>query len=302
LSGEPRGLFVGLCTLDVVHRVSTLPGPDEKVTALGQDVAAGGPATGAALTFAALGGAATLLTGIGGHLLGDVVRAELEAHGVRVVDLSSSAAPPAVSAVRVLAGTGERSVSSADAAESRLAAPADFADQAAAADVVLYDGHHPALGAAVRRVAQVGAVPVLLDAGRWRPSFAGLLGVPFVVASAAFTLEGRAPSARELVGQGAAAAAVTHGAQPIDWATAGAAEGRLAVEAVPAANTLGAGDAFHGAAAFAVAARGAEYAQRRWPDLLGFAARVAGVRVAAVGPREWLDDDRLAQEVRRWTV
>jgi sugar/nucleoside kinase (ribokinase family) len=56
------GLFVGLSTLDIVYRVAAPPGPDEKVQAAGQDLAAGGPATNAAVTFAALGGAATLGT------------------------------------------------------------------------------------------------------------------------------------------------------------------------------------------------------------------------------------------------
>ena len=50
---------------------------------------------------------------------------------------------------------------------------------------------------------------------------------------------------------------------------------------VPARDTLGAGDAFHGAAALAVA-RG-----QAWSDGLTFAARVAAVRVQHPGPRAW---------------
>src|SRR5690625_5980424 len=62
---RPRGVFAGLATLDVIHRVDASPGPDEKVTALSQFVAAGGPAANAAVTFAALGGHAVLLTALG---------------------------------------------------------------------------------------------------------------------------------------------------------------------------------------------------------------------------------------------
>ena len=52
----PVGVFVGLTVLDVVHRVTALPGRNEKITALSQFLAAGGPAANAAVIFAALGG------------------------------------------------------------------------------------------------------------------------------------------------------------------------------------------------------------------------------------------------------
>ena len=42
--GRRRGVFVGLATLDCVYRVAVAPGPNEKVTALSPEIAAGGPA------------------------------------------------------------------------------------------------------------------------------------------------------------------------------------------------------------------------------------------------------------------
>ena len=56
----PTGVFVGLATLDVIHRITAPPAVNEKITARQQFVAAGGPATNAAVTFAALGGRADL--------------------------------------------------------------------------------------------------------------------------------------------------------------------------------------------------------------------------------------------------
>lgn len=299
---RPRGLFVGLCTLDIVHRVDRLPDDDEKVTALGQEIGAGGPAAGAALTFAALGGAATLVTAIGRHPIGEVVRVDLAAGGVDVVDASDSDAAPAVSTARVHAVTGHRSVSSIDAANTDIEPPADFAALAGAADVVLYDGHHPRLGAAVAQWAAATDVPLVIDAGRWRPVFAAVLpAADFVVASAAFTVEGRHPTARDLLSTRTAAAAVTRGDQPIEWATvldAGAVE----VGAVEGGNTLGAGDAFHGAVAFAVGAVGRSMALPGWRDVLQFAADVAAVRVSSIDPRGWLHDRRLEGKASRWTA
>lgn len=94
--GAPRGLFVGLCTLDVIQLVDHAPGANEKLTAREQVVAAGGPAANAAVAFAHLGGAATLLTAIGRHPLGVAVAADLDRLGVTVVDWrrTRSSRPP----------------------------------------------------------------------------------------------------------------------------------------------------------------------------------------------------------------
>src|SRR5690349_11937634 len=112
----PVGVFAGLCTLDVVHQVQRLPGPNEKVTAHAQLVAAGGPATNAAATFAALGGRATLVTAIGRGALAEAVRADLAGCDVAVTDVApdlTDAVP--VSSISVLAVSGDRSVVSVDA-------------------------------------------------------------------------------------------------------------------------------------------------------------------------------------------
>ena len=95
--------------MDVVHRVARPPAPDEKVTALGQEIAAGGPATNAAVTFARLGGDATLLTAFGGHPLARFASDEVTAHGVAVLDATPGfAEPPAVSGIMVTDATGDR--------------------------------------------------------------------------------------------------------------------------------------------------------------------------------------------------
>lgn len=160
-----RVLLAGLCTVDVVQRVTELPAPGEKVQSLQVDVAAGGPATNAAVTAAALGAEATLLTVLGAHPLAALARADLETHGVRVVDLASSRSdPPSVSAVAVRDRDGERTVVSRNAAGSEVTW-----NGAVEADAVLVDGHHPAVALAVAKAAQAAGVPVVLDAGSWKP-------------------------------------------------------------------------------------------------------------------------------------
>lgn len=306
-----RGLFAGLTTVDVVHRLERLPGPDEKVTAARQDVVAGGPAANAASTFAGLGGVATLVTGLGRHPLAAAARADLAARGVRVIDLTPRTdAPPAVSAVRVEATTGRRSVSSPDAAGRPPAAapgPQEVDALVTGADVVLLDGHQPLVGPGVAAAARATGVPVLLDAGRWREAFAELLSrADFVIASADFVVPSAGSRVDDpdgltgLLAHGPVAVARTAGPGPVRWAVPGAG-GLVAVDAVTGGDTLGAGDVFHGAAAFAIAAVGGAAALALWPEVLRFAADMARVRVEHVGPWAWTADPRPAAEARRWT-
>ena len=58
-------LFAGLTTLDVLHRLDHVPDPLLKVTSTDFTMAAGGPATNAAVTYAALCEASRVLNGSG---------------------------------------------------------------------------------------------------------------------------------------------------------------------------------------------------------------------------------------------
>lgn len=288
MSDRPRGVFAGLATLDVVHRVDRQPASNEKVTAQAQFVAAGGPAANAAVTFAALGGKATLLSALGTGPVARMVEAELAEHGVTVIDMAPELTfDTPVSSVTVIAATGDRSVVGGDAAGLVVPAPAPqrLADALADHDVVLLDGHHPEVARAVAAEAHRAGIPTVLDAGRWKPVIADLLKtVTDVVASADFRTPGATTSAEtadRLVTQGVPVVVTTAGGGPVRWWADGQ-HGDVAVPAVQAVDTLGAGDVFHGAWAFALAS-GVPL-----QDRIRFATAVAGTRCAHVGPRSWL--------------
>jgi len=176
---EPSALFVGLCTLDIVQVVAQMPGQNEKVTALRQSVAAGGPATNASVAFACLGGRATLLTGAGRHPLADGVRADLDQVGVTLIDAAADdEAPPAVSSILVTEGSGDRCVVSVNAAGRELRPPSDLGALVDDARAVLIDGHHPALALAAARAARARGRLCVLDGGSWKDNTADLL--PYV--------------------------------------------------------------------------------------------------------------------------
>lgn len=283
-NAPPVGVFVGLTTLDVIHRSRRAPGPDEKMTADRQDLAAGGPAANAAVVFAALGGTARLVTALGDGPAAAIARGDLEAHGVEVIDLARGTSMDlGVSAIRVDALSGARSVLSMDAAAHDVAAPEGPERLVAGSQVMLLDGHHPRVAVRLAEAARQQGIPVVIDAGRWKPVMAELLAAAStVIASADFRLaDGNHPG--RSAGAGSPSRwAVTHGADSIEWWTTDA-EGEVVVPAIEAVDTLGAGDAFHGAFAYASVRGPASFA-----DQLRSAAEVAALRCSVVGPRAWL--------------
>ena len=209
-------LFAGLTTLDVLHRLNHVPDPSLKVTSTDFTMAAGGPATNAAVTYAALcaasrilsdpedeagaasgtpvasGEAPTLLTALGEGPVAAFLAADLAAAGVRVVDATAPASSPAlrepaVSSIiehpsgRMVASTNAR----LDAAAERVAA--ELPERVGA---VLIDGHNPALAHAALTlgVPEVDGEdpfaplearpphPRILDGGSWKDWLTPLLG------------------------------------------------------------------------------------------------------------------------------
>ena len=276
-----RGVFVGIATVDLVQRVERPPARNEKLTAASQEVAAGGPAANAAVTFARLGGDATLVTALGWHPLARYVAEELAGHGVRVLDAAPAfSSPPPVSSILITEATGDRQVVSVNAGGAWAARPATPLAEWPEAEVVLVDGHHPglALSAAVAATA-----PVVLDGGSWKPVLAELLPrVQYAVCSADF----RHPAGTALLEMGVPWVAVTRGSAPVQWWGPDA-SGEIPVPSVVVRDTLGAGDVFHGAFAYALVS-GLDF-----PAALTFGAAVASRRCTTAGPRAWLADAEL---------
>ena len=278
--GAPFGVFVGLATLDVIHRITKPPAVNQKITSTAQFVAAGGPAANAAVTFAGLGGDAILVTA-------DLIRADLAAYGVRVVDAAAGTtrAVP-VSAVSVVEATGDRSVVSLDAVNSDVTPPEGLGELAADADVVLVDGHHPLIARAVAELAAARGTTLVVDAGRWQPVMGDL--VPYatdMVCSNDFRMpdaDDSQSTAAALVRSGVRTVVTTHGGDPVQWWSDGE-SGSVPVEPVVVVDTLGAGDAFHGAYSYFSTQRERGVAER-----IERSVRVAALRCSVVGPRAWL--------------
>ncbi len=263
-------LCVGLTTVDVSQLVAEFPLPGQKVQSLGVHLAPGGPAANAARAVAALGHRAVLFTALGDEL-GDFARGMLD--GVEVHDFGAGG--PALSMVVVRERDGERTVVSRNAASFELKTTVEFVHRP---DVVLVDGHLGPLALAVAGRARELEVPVVLDAGSWKPVLDELLPLVDIAAcSAGFEL-----SDAEVHARGVPLVIRTNGAEPVTWSRNGV-TGRQPVPVVDVRDTNGAGDVWHGALAVAVA-RGLPVA-----DAVRWANEVAAVRVRNTA-RDWVEE------------
>lgn len=289
----PNALFVGITTIDIVYRVDTFPAANTKIAADSQEICAGGPATNAAIAFQHLGGHATLLSALGRHALTSAITTELAQYNVAHRDLAPThdAAPP-IAAITVNAA-GERNVISAWPA--RITPPPAEIDESllSQASIVLVDGHSMQAAQAWAAAARAHAIPVILDAGSWKPGTRELLAhIDTAICSAdfhppdCFTEDDVILYLRD---SGVPRIAITHGPDPIHFVEAESSDsiqttGHIRVPPVHAVDTMGAGDIFHGAYCY-YAATGLTFQQS-----LHEAAAVAAASCAQAGPRAWMND------------
>jgi sugar/nucleoside kinase (ribokinase family) len=276
----PRGLFLGLATLDLLYRVERPVGLDGKVEARELVRCLGGPALNAAVAFADCGGQATLVTA----LAEDVLTADVLAEdaGMRRVEVRAFGALDRLPTSSIaIAASGERQVVSfARAAQSGLHVSPAAPDLGQLPDVVLVDGHYlDHLLPVVSRLP--GGVPVVADLGSWKDRTPDLLAVAtHAVASRSFRPPGTDDPLRWLADR-VPFAAVTNGADPIE-VSIGDRRISVPVRETVAVGTLAAGDFLHGAFAWGLADGSSAL------DALTFAAGVASRSCTVWDTRSWL--------------
>ena len=181
------GLFVGLITLDFIYLADSPPQNNQKLVATDYSVAAGGPATNAAVTFSHLNNQSTVLGVLGSHNITQLIRSDLENYQVAIIDLDSHRnTPPPVSSIIVTQSTGERAIISINAVKTQAnitSIPANILENI---DIVLIDGHQMEVSKIIAQTANIQNIPVVIDGGSWKPGFAEIL--PFVNFIALFLL------------------------------------------------------------------------------------------------------------------
>jgi sugar/nucleoside kinase (ribokinase family) len=268
--------------VDVIQQVAEFPTPGDKVQSVGVHLTPGGPAANAATTVAALGHRAGLLTALGRDAFGRFAAAGLAERGVEFHDLAPESRI-SLSMVAVRERDGERTVISRNAAEVAFQTTVDAVTPfVLGSDLLLLDGHLGQLALTAANVAKDAGLPVVLDAGSWKPVLEHLLPLVDVAAcSAAFEL-----SEDELHALGVPLVIRTNGANPVKWSRDGEFH-EVPVPAVDVRDTNGAGDVWHGALAVALARHDPVAAA------IGWANAVAAVRVRNTA-QDWLE------ELARW--
>ncbi|MBW4507088.1 MAG: sugar kinase [Scytonematopsis contorta HA4267-MV1] len=298
-----KGLFVGLVTLDLIYLAQSPPKNNEKIVAVDYTVAAGGPATNAAVAFSYLGNQAKILGVMGSHPMTQLIRSDLEKYQVEIIDLDSTTenAPP-VSSIIVTQGTGERAVISINAVKTQVQIPLPSPPpqlriancelrivSPTPLNIVLVDGHQMAVGLSIVQSAKAENIPVVIDGGSWKSGFDKLLPfVDYAICSDNFFPPNCQTSEDVfdyLSNFGIPYIAVTHGEKPIQYLTQKVSPKQIKTVNVPliqAVDTLGAGDIFHGAFCHYIL-------QESFPDALSKAAEVASNSCQYFGTRKWMD-------------
>jgi sugar/nucleoside kinase (ribokinase family) len=281
-----HALFIGLITLDLIYLAASPPQNNQKLVASDYTVAAGGPATNAAVTFSYLGNQATVLGVLGSHPMTELIRGDLTQYDVAIADLDPSinTAPP-VSSIIVTQSTGERAVISINAVKTLGSVTSIPADILHNIDIVLIDGHQMAVGYAIAKIAKAHHIPVVIDGGSWKSGFEEVLPfVDYAICSANFhppNCHSQTQVFNYLRALGIAHIAITHGEQPIAYSDHGE-FGTISVPAIAAVDTLGAGDIFHGAFCHYIL-------QASFTDALNQAAKIAAEACKYFGTRRWMD-------------
>lgn len=281
-----KGLFVGRCTVELVYYLPSALLPGQRMKSERQLAFAGGPATNAAIAFAAFGNTASLVTGLGEHPLSEVARSDIMEHGVELIDLDSLPhSPPSVGAVLVDLSTHEYTVAYTTTFARKLRTTDLGEALLHEVAIVLVDGSYLPQAVEVATMAKQRGLPVVLDGGTWKEGLERLLPkVDYLIASEAFQIPGCSDygamfgAMREY---GIHHMAITRSDNPIIAHTDGRTT-ELPVARIKILDSLGAGDIFHGAFCHYIL-------RENFLDSLRMAGDIATMSCTSLGVRAWIE-------------
>jgi sulfofructose kinase len=249
-----RALSVGLSCIDHIWQVENFVFTDSRKHASAYRVQGGGGAATAAVAIAKLGGYSALVTIHGRDDNGTLALKELESFGVNCDDSMLQDCQTMVSGVLV-DGSGERFIIPYHSSELKDTAPAQAS--AAGYDVVLTDGHFPLLSERFLQDAKARQIPVVASFGNmrnWQLSrYADYLIVSEECATAVLGRNAPEAALGALQQSGEQFVGITLGEQGFLYRANGEVR-HISAFPVAVVDTTGAGDVFHGAFAYAVAA------------------------------------------------
>lgn len=293
----PKVIVAGHAALDSVYRIERFPARPTKVQSLEHIEAGGGSAANAAATIARLGGEVEFWSRVGADDVGRRILAGLNAVGVDTANVLVHEGSRSSHAAVIVDGSGERFIVSER--DHAMPAAADWLPIAsvASASAVLSDMRWFEGTQALFNAARRHGIPTILDidVGGGQSAARVLPLADYAIFSApgidAFAGPAHRTSQLEKVLEaGARYAGVTMGAEGYAWRKQDGTHGFQAAFRTAVVDSTGAGDAFHGAFAWAIA-NGETPAQ-----CARVASAVAALKLGRLGARDGLPTaQRLAE-------
>ncbi len=265
-------------------RVQNFPSAGTKVSASEFVITGGGCAANAAVAIARLGGRVAFAGPLGGsrdavsnRILSDLVKEGIECSGVVRVDGGTAS----VSLI-LLDATGEKALATRRGLNLGDVLPKNPAKLVGDADAVLVDNRFPRFVTAVCRAAQAQEIPIVIDFDQATSVHDPLLALGTHVVSSTEALFGttgltdRRDALQKLAEHISGFLALTDGPRGTYWLEHGELR-HLPAFKVEAIDSLGAGDAFHGAFTLALVEG------RTLPDMLRFASATAALKCTQFG-------------------
>jgi sulfofructose kinase len=256
----PKILCAGIAVQDIVMRVEQFPAPGTKVAASEFITTGGGCAANAAVAIARLEGGVAFAGPLGGKddAVSERILADLAAEGVDCSGVARVDGGTASVSLILLDAQGEKTIATRRGVGLGQTLPQDADRLVAHVDAVLVDNRFPDFVAAVCRAARARGIPVVIDLDLATKLDDALLKLgTHVIAStealrATTGLAEPAAALARLAEDVPGFVAVTDGSNGVCWLEGGALR-HMPAFAVQAIDTLGAGDAFHGAFTLALA-------------------------------------------------
>lgn len=275
-------LCVGHASYDMVFSVDHHPLADQKIFATGLVGCGGGPAANAAVAIAKLGYTSAFAGFLGRDIYGDQHYQELIDNGV-YPGLVVRGIPPTPLSMVLVKPDGKRTLINFKGETSALAAGTiDFSSLLP--KVILFDGHEPHISVPLAEYAQQQGIPTVLDAGSVHEGTLALMNrMDYLVCSEKFALQyaGNESDALKQLALQSPTVVITLGERGLIWQR-GQESGIVPAFPVKAIDTTGAGDAFHGAFAAAVAAG------MGWSEILRYASAAGALCCTHIGARPGL--------------
>lgn len=275
-------LCIGHACYDLIFSVAQHPKADEKIFANDLLGCGGGPAANAAIAVSRLGLTSAFSGYLGQDFYGEMHLHELAHHHVNTQLIVRDTSPTPVSAVLVKPD-GKRALINYKGSTKALPANAiDFSSIKAKS--ILFDGHESHLSLSLLESAKDYGIPTILDAGSMHEGTAQLWNqVDYLVTSEKFAyhFSDDIHKALNRLAETSHAVVITRGDKGLIWQR-GNQSGTLAAFPVNAIDTTGAGDAFHGAFAVAVATN------IKWLDILAYSSAAGALCCTKLGARQGL--------------